>query len=69
MKERFKTPHTFDMSEYFFGRTYVLGGRDFDREEKDLQQKNQEADVRGEKKISMELDWSFLKSRTRTRLR
>lgn len=68
MKERFKTPHTFDMSEYFFGRTYVLGGRDYDREEKEA--KNlPEIEVRGDKKISMELDWSFLKSRTRTRLR
>ncbi|WPU66935.1 hypothetical protein [Peredibacter starrii] len=68
MKERFKTPHTFDMSEYFFGRTYVLGGRDYDREEKEIK-KLPEIEVRGDKKISMELDWSFLKSRTRTRLR
>ncbi|WP_408095917.1 hypothetical protein ACJVC5_12815 [Peredibacter sp. HCB2-198] len=68
MKERFKTPHTFDMSEYFFGRTYVLGGRDYDREDKEV--KNlPEIEVRGDKKISMELDWSFLKSRTRRRLR
>ena len=68
MNERFKTPHTFDMSEYFFGRTYVLGGRDYDREEKESN-KLPEIEVRGDKKISMELDWSFLKSRTRTRLR
>ena len=67
MKERFKTPHTFDMSEYFFGRTYVLGGRDYDREEKETKHLP-EVEVRGDKKISMELDWSFLKSRTRTRL-
>lgn len=68
MKERFKTPHTFDMSEYFYGQTYVLGGRDFDREEKETKALPK-VEFRSEKKISMELDWSFLKSRTRTRLR
>ncbi len=55
MNDRMKNPHTFDMSNYFSGITYVVGGRDFDREEKIVTEKKSE---RSEKKI--ELDWSFL---------
>ncbi len=55
MNDRMKNPHTFDMSNYFSGITYVVGGRDFDREEKIVTEKISE---RSEKKI--ELDWSFL---------
>lgn len=56
MNDRMKNPHTFDMSNYFSGITYVVGGRDFDREEKETSsdKKLNKAD----KKI--ELDWSFL---------
>ena len=28
------TSHTFDMNEYFSGQRFVLGGRDFDKEDK-----------------------------------
>ncbi len=55
MNDRMKNPHTFDMSNYFSGITYVVGGRDFEREEKIVTEKKTE---RSEKKI--ELDWSFL---------
>jgi hypothetical protein len=55
MNDRMKNPHTFDMSNYFSGITYVVGGRDFEHEEKVVTEKKAE---RSEKKI--ELDWSFL---------
>ena len=60
MKTHHKNPHTFDMSNYYSGMTYMIGGRDFDREEKDLL-KN-ETKIRTDKKNPKELDWSFLKS-------
>jgi hypothetical protein len=60
MKTHHKNPHTFDMSNYYSGMTYMIGGRDFDREEKDLL-KN-ETKIRTDKENPKELDWSFLKS-------
>ena len=60
MKELFKNPHTFDMNEYYSGMTYVIGGRDFENEEKETPKK--EVILRSEKNIPIELDWSFLKS-------
>ena len=62
MNDRIRNPHTFDMSNYFSGITYVVGGRDFDREESETSSENKS--VRTEKKI--ELDWSFLKKNLRT---
>ena len=60
MKVHHRNPHTFDMSNYYSGITYVVGGRDFEREEKDAAEK--EIDIKSDKKYSTELDWSFLKS-------
>ncbi len=57
MNDRIKNPHTFDMSNYFSGLTYVVGGRDFDREEKEIY--TDKKSTKPEKKI--ELDWSFLR--------
>lgn len=62
MNDRMKNPHTFDMSNYFSGITYVVGGRDFEREENESSAEKKT--VRTEKKI--ELDWSFLKKNLRT---
>jgi hypothetical protein len=57
MNKRIRNPHTFDMSDYFSGIVYVVGGRDFEAEENEkIIEKNT---LRDEKKI--ELDWSFLK--------
>lgn len=55
---RFRNPHPFDMSNYFSGLTCVIGGRDFDQEEKfsSENEKNEESAK------SYDLDWSFLKS-------
>jgi hypothetical protein len=61
MSNRIRNPHTFDMSNYFSGITYVLGGRDFDREENEIVADKKT--VMPEKKI--ELDWSFLKKNLR----
>lgn len=60
MSDRFKNPHTFDMSNYFSGHTYVVGGRDFEREENETAS---DKTVRPE--IKVELDWSFLKKNLR----
>lgn len=60
MKELFKNPHTFDMNEYYSGMTFVIGGRDFEGEEKETPKK--EVILRSEKNIPVELDWSFLKA-------
>lgn len=60
MKTHLKNPHTFDMSNYYSGMTYMIGGRDFEREEKDPSKK--ESKIRTDKKNPKELDWSFLKS-------
>ena len=61
MNSHLKNPHTFDMSNYYSGTTYMIGGRDFDREEKDLSKKETKI-LTEEKKNPKELDWSFLKS-------
>lgn len=63
MNDRFKNPHPFDMSNYFTGNVCVLGGRDFDREEKEVSAK----ELAENKDKKFELDWSFLKSVTRAR--
>ena len=63
MKFQHKNPHTFDMSNYYSGMTCVVGGRDFEMEEKTGTKIEKEMSViRSEKKIAKELDWSFLKS-------
>ncbi len=60
MKSHLKNPHTFDMSNYYSGMTFMIGGRDFDREERDPVKK--EFNTKTDKKHPTELDWSFLKS-------
>lgn len=61
MKDLFKNPHPFDMNDYYSGLTYVIGGRDFEKEEKfPLPSEKQDPN---RKTIKQELDWSFLKSR------
>lgn len=57
MNRRFLNPHTFDMNSYYSGQMFVLGGKDIEREEKEKNSKQSGKD----KKISHELDWSFLK--------
>ena len=47
------------MSNYYSGTTYMIGGRDFEREEKDPAKKET---IKTDKKNPTELDWSFLKS-------
>jgi hypothetical protein len=59
MKELFRNPHTFDMNDYYTGNIVVLGGRDFEREEKE--NTKEVKSPRTENKKSIELDWSFLK--------
>lgn len=58
MKELFKNPHTFDMNAYYTGQVFVLGGRDFEREEKELQPKTDTGNKDFHRPIK--LDWSFL---------
>ncbi len=65
MNTHIKNPHTFDMSNYYSGMTYMIGGRDFEREENDPAKK--EIQGNNDKKHSTELDWSFLKSFSKTR--
>jgi hypothetical protein len=65
MDKRFKNPHTFDMSNYYFGMVHAVGGRDFEREEKEAV-RQEDLDKKKEKN-AFELDWSFLKSVTRSR--
>lgn len=65
MKELFRNPHTFDMSNYYSGNVFVIGGRDFEREDKEEKQFVQKSET--EKKKSIELDWSFLKNKKRRR--
>lgn len=56
MKTDHRNPHTFDMSNYLQGLTFVVGGKDFEKEEKTPEghKKNNELN-------SYKLDWSFLK--------
>lgn len=64
MKDFFRNPHTFDMNNYFSGNTVELGGRDFEKEEKEtFTQQSSKA----EKEVSYEMDWSFLKQFPKTR--
>ncbi len=65
MNSHIKNPHTFDMSNYYSGMTYMIGGRDFEREESDSAK--QESIRKNDKKDPTELDWSFLKSSPKTR--
>lgn len=58
MNHRFRNPHPFDMSNYFSGLTCVVGGRDFDHEEKE----NDEKEIKQRDKQEYDLDWSFIKS-------
>ena len=58
MKTHLKNPHTFDMSNYYSGTTYMIGGRDFEREEKETA-KPRVSDLK--RLDSYKLDWSFLK--------
>lgn len=63
-----RTPHTFDMNDYYTGKTVVLGGRDFEREDQEASgQKNSPTKL--DQKKSIELDWSFLKKVRRSSLR
>lgn len=58
--KNYRTPHTFDMNDYYTGKTVVLGGRDFEREEKETPAVIKTTSDKSEKAKSMELDWSFL---------
>jgi hypothetical protein len=59
MAHRFRNPHPFDMSNYFSGLTCVVGGRDFDHEEKEQNDKIKE---KKKDREDYDLDWSFLRS-------
>jgi hypothetical protein len=59
MNERFRNPHTFDMNNYYTGQVFVLGGRDFEREDKEFSP-NKVAQISTENKLPIKLDWSFL---------
>jgi hypothetical protein len=59
MNERLKNPHTFDMNNYYTGQVFVLGGRDFEREEKEYSSKVATSTA-SENKLPIKLDWSFL---------
>lgn len=61
MKTNYKNPHTFDMSNYLQGLTFVVGGKDFDQEEKVPESKEKEKELN-----SYKLDWSFLKKGPKT---
>lgn len=56
MKTTVHNPHTFDMSNYYSGTTFVIGGRDFEREDKDAQKPAQKSP----RKKTAEVDLSFL---------
>ena len=59
MNDRFKNPHTFDMNTYYTGQIFVLGGRDFEREENEYTPKVV-SKTTTENKQPIKLDWSFL---------
>jgi hypothetical protein len=63
MGQSFKNPHPFDMSTYYSGQICVLGGRDYEHDDKKAAQQSNEKIQ--EKNISYELDWSFLKSNSK----
>lgn len=56
MKERFKNPHPVDMSDYLNGMTYVIGGRDFDKEDREADKEKKDSPLQA----TYKLDWSFL---------
>lgn len=56
----YRTPHTFDMSDYYTGKTVVVGGRDFEREEKETPKAKNTTENKQTSPIK--LDWSFLKT-------
>ncbi len=58
MKNLHKNPHTFDVNDYYSGLIYVIGGRDFEREEKVFDKYKNEAE---KAQSPIKLDWSFLK--------
>jgi hypothetical protein len=64
MNDRHRNPHTFDMNNYYTGMTFVIGGRDFEREEKEIN--TDKLGTKSDKKPSVELDWSFLKKFPKT---
>lgn len=57
MKERNRDPHPFDMSNYLQGLTFVVGGKDIDKDEKELIKEQNRSSANS----SYKLDWSFLK--------
>lgn len=58
MKKLYKNPHTFDVNDYYSGLIHVIGGRDFEREEKVFDKTKAEAE---KAQSTIKLDWSFLK--------
>ena len=56
MNYRIRNPHPFDMSNYFQGLTYEVGGSNSDAEKKD----NNSDQKEDRKTDSYKLDWSFL---------
>lgn len=70
MKELFRNPHTFDMSNYYTGDVFVVGGRDFENEDEKepfLKHLLNQSKAQPEKKKPIELDWSFLKKKRNNR--
>lgn len=61
MKERFKNPHPVDMSDYLMGLNYVIGGRDFDKEDRGADKEKKDSQLQP----TYKLDWSFLTKKSR----
>src|SRR5688500_3075163 len=53
MKDFFRNPHTFDMNNYYSGHTVEVGGRDFEKEEKETITVKQPQPT---KEVSFEMD-------------
>lgn len=53
---KFPNPHPFDMSNYYSGQTFILGGKDFNAPEKETVKVKASTDS----KLPIKLDWSFL---------
>lgn len=60
MNKPFKNPHPVDMSDYLMGFNYVIGGKDFDKEDREAEKEKKETPLQP----TYKLDWSFL---TKTR--
>jgi hypothetical protein len=60
MQKYFRTPHTFDMNDYYTGKTVVLGGSEYEREEREISSNSPETKNTSVNTVP-ELDWSFLK--------